>query len=206
MTKPNDLRARTFVRNLLATTCGVTLVDLEPRHDQPTADFEMVDSGKSVLVAELKTLVDTPASVETGWTIEVDEDGGQQATRPHNGPGRIMKKVGKAHRQLSMYPHPWATILHNADFRVDVGDFFEAFSGAREFGKVGERRIINIASRGIALGHTFPTRYDVDLYIWVDEEHAKPPLGVWWSTPLGEEIAHRYFSAAATSNPERVGT
>ncbi len=157
----------------------------------------MIDAGEDVLVAELKTFEYQPTSVETGWTIEVDEDGDQQAYRPHNGPGRIIKKVAEAHHQLSMYPHPWATILHNADFRIDVGDFFEAFSGQRVFGKVGDRRIINIASERVALGKTHTIRYQVDLYIWIDQEHAKFPLGVWWSTPVGEEIARRHFSAAA---------
>lgn len=193
-----DIRAKAYVRDFLATTCAVTLAELEPRNDQPTADFKMVDAGEHVLFAELKTLEYQEPSEQAGWTIERDEDGhGYQAWRTaHNGPARIMKKVGEAYRQLSAHPHPWAVILHNADRRTDVRDLFEAFSGERVVGVIEGRRLIMTNSRKIALGKTYPTRYEIDLFIWVDQEECKRRLGVWWSTSVGEEIGRRYFTAA----------
>ena len=197
MAKSDDRKAKAFVHDYLSTTCGVTFTALEPRNDQPTPDFEMIDSGERILVAELKTLEAQEPSEETGWEIK-RFDGGYEASRiGHNESVRIIRKVAKAYRQLSKYPHPWATILHNTDPHTDVRDFFEAFSGERVLGQVDGRRIIDIKSWKIALGSTRKTRYEVDLYIWVDQEEDRPRrLGVWWSTPLGEKISRKYFGAA----------
>jgi hypothetical protein len=172
------------------------LLDLEERGEEKTADFEMVDSGERILVAELKSIEERRPSIEAGWSIAVDAEGIQEAHRQHNGPARIARKIVEAHGQLAGYQHPWAIILFNEDYFMDAGDFFEAFEGQRVLGTFGDRRAINIASRKIALGAKFAVRYEVDLYIWIDRVR-KPTLGVWWSTPSGEEIAKRYFSAAA---------
>ena len=76
----SDKSARAFVREYLARTCGVNFADLNPRPDQKTADFEMVDSGNRVLVAELKHFEDLPPSAETRWTIRSQQDGTRDGT------------------------------------------------------------------------------------------------------------------------------
>src|SRR5437867_2006879 len=178
-----DQKDRPIVRSFLARTCGVTLTDVQPRHAGKSVDFEMIDSGERILVAELKTLRPRRPSPENGWIVEIDADGIQEAQRPHNGPARIAKIIATAHQQLSDYPHPWALILLNMDHFIDVGDFFEAFTGERVLGEISGRRVINVASRGIALGHTLATRYEIDLYMWVDPVRM-PAFCVWWSTPV----------------------
>jgi hypothetical protein len=195
MSDRSDRRARAYVRDYLANVCRVELNELPSRGDQTTPDFEMVEDGRRILVAELKTLEERRPTEEAGWTIEVDQNGIQEAHRPHNGPARIARKIIDAHQQLSACPHPWAVILLNTDHFMLVGDFFEAFTGKHILGTMNGHRVVNIASRPIALGPKFAVRYEVDLYLWLDQLR-KPALGVWWSTPVGEEIARRYFSAA----------
>ena len=196
MAKRGDHISRAFVREYLATTCGISLVEMEERQNETAADFEMVDSGRRVLIAELKTLEERRPSAESGWTVEVDADGIEEAHRNHNGPARIARKIAEAHRQISSYARPWAVILLNSDHFMLVGDFFEAFAGECVLGTVGGHRVINVASRRIALGETLRIRYEVDLYIWLDRVR-KPAICVWWSTPAGEAIARRYFQAEA---------
>lgn len=198
MAKPNDRKAKAFVRHFLATTCGVTLVDAEQRHGKKNVDFEMKDGPQRVLVAELKTIEYTRPSEATGWTMIQDDEHGTEAERVggYNGPARIAKKIADAHRQVSTYSHPWAVILHNEDIRTDISDFFEVFAGERVIGRIGDRRIIVTNSRKIALGKTLKIRYEVDLFVWVDRLDRPCRLGVWWSTPVGEKIARKYFSAA----------
>ena len=75
MAKRGDHISRAFVREYLATTCGISLVEMEERQNETAADFEMVDSGRRVLIAELKTLEERRPSAESGWTVEVDADG-----------------------------------------------------------------------------------------------------------------------------------
>jgi hypothetical protein len=187
------------VRDYLAKVCGIKLNELPSRGDQSTADFDMVEGGGRILVAELKTLEERRPTKEAGWTIRVDSDGIQEAHRPHNGPARIARKVIDAHRQLSAYPHPWAVILLNTDHFMLVGDFFEAFTGEQSLGSMNGHRVVNVASRPIALSPQFAVRYDIDLYLWLDQLR-KPALAVWWSTPVGEKIARQYFSAAESES------
>jgi hypothetical protein len=192
--KQQDYKSRRFVREYLSHACDVTLTDLPQTYGTKCADFEMTDTGERVLVAELKTLRDVPPSVEAGWNVTVDEDGIQEAWREHNGPARIARVVHDAHGQLSAYPHPWAMIILNEDPGMSVGDLYEAFTGARYLGRLDGHRVFNVASRKIALGNTLNERYGIDLYIWINRE-GKPPIAAWWSTPRGEEIGRRYFSA-----------
>jgi hypothetical protein len=190
--KTGDRRAKSFVRDFLATTCGVTLRDVERRPDAKTADFEMVDGSEHVLFAELKTLVSYHASSATGWTE--DEDGIWR--RIYNAPARIGENIHDAYRQLSEYPHPWAVIIHNTDFRVHPGAFYDAFAGDREL-QFGDRGVIITNARKVALGKMMEVRHVVDLFIWINQENRQPRLVVWSGTPIGKEIGQRYFSAAA---------
>jgi len=190
----NDHKAKKFVREFLATSCGVALSEVKRRQGKRTVDFELMAGAERVLVAELKTIEYHPPSAETGWEMIYEDDGYTEAYRvDHNAPGRLLEKIADAHNQLSAYPHPWAVILHNADIRIDISDFHEAFSGERVLVESDGRRIVrpNFAS----YGRTLTTRYEVDLYVWVDELDRPCRLGVWSSTPIGEQIALRYFSA-----------
>src|SRR5438093_7647096 len=176
--KPNDRRAKAFVRDYLAETCGVTLAELERRKGEKTADFEMLAGGERVLVAELKTLEHLRPSAARGWTMIRDEEDGYEAYKTgHNGPARIAEKVAGAFEQLSKYPRPRAVILHNTDFQIDVRDLFEFFEGERVIGKVEGRRIIMTNSRKVAFGKTYAIRKEIDLYVWVDQEDRPRRLG-----------------------------
>jgi hypothetical protein len=194
MPKPDDRKAKAYVRERLATACGITLTNVKPEQDKKNVDFEMMDGSERVLVAELKTIEYHRASADTGWEMNEDEDGFIEACRVnHNAPARLLEKISDAYKQVSAYPHPWAVIMHNQDIRIDISDLHEAFSGERVVGKIEDRRIVrpNYAS----YGRTLKTRYEIDLYIWVDELDRPCRLGVWSSTPIGKEIAERYFSA-----------
>jgi len=197
MAKSDDRKAKSFVRNYLATACGVTLRELKPRDGQKSVDFEMMDGADRVLVAELKTFEYYPPSTDTGWVISEDDDGSTEAYRvDHNAAGRLLEKISTAHRQVLAYPHPWAVILHNADIRMDISDFHEAFAGERVLGRIDGRRVVR--PNPASYGRTVTTRYEVDLYIWVDELDRPCRLGLYWSTPMGEAIGRKYFAAGVT--------
>lgn len=194
MANPDDRKARTFVRNYLADTCGVTLREVNSEAGQKSVDFEMMDGSDRVLVAELKTFKYRPASADTGWVINKDDDGSTEAYRVnHNAAGRLLEKISAAHKQVSAYPHPWAVILHNTDIRLDISDFHEAFAGERVLGRIDGRRVVR--PNPASYGRTVTARYEIDLYIWVDELDRPCRLGVYWSTPMGETIGRKYFAA-----------
>ncbi len=192
----NDLKAKTFVRDFLASTCGVTLREIESKPDEKSADFEMIDGSERILVAELKTLEYYPPSAATGWTMIREDEGGADGYRKYQGPARIADKIYDAYVQLSQYPHPWAVIIHNADYRINAGTFYAAFAENRVMDIDGRRLIIETA-RKIVLEKTRRARREIDLFIWIDQEDRQPRLVVWWQGPLGEGIGQKYFSAAA---------
>jgi hypothetical protein len=197
MAKSEDRKAKTFVRNYLAATCGVTLLEVKPRKGKKSVDFEMMDGPDRVLVAELKTFEYYPPSTDAGWAINEDDDGSTGAYRvDHNAAGRVLEKISGAYKQVSAYPHPWAVILHNADMRLDISHIHEAFAGERVLGRVEDRRIVK--PNPASYGRTLTTRYEIDLYIWVDELDRPCRLGVYWSTPMGETIGRKYFATGVT--------
>ena len=195
--KSDDRKAKTFVRTYLASTCGVILREVTRRKGKKSVDFEMMDGSDRVLVAELKTFEYYPPSAGTGWVVNDDVDGSTEAYRvDHNAAGRLLEKISGAHKQVSAYPHPWAVILHNADIRMDISDFQEAFAGERMLGRIDGRRVVR--ANPASYGRTVMTRYEIDLYIWVDELDRPCRLGVYWSTAMGETIGRKYFAAGVT--------
>jgi len=199
MAKSDDRKAKAFVRDTLATTCRVTLREIEPEPDKKTADFEMIDGADRVLVAELKTIEHRP-SPNDWWSYEADPKWAS----------RLLEKIDDAYKQVSAYPHPWAVILHNADPRIDISHFDEAFRGERVLGAIEGRRIVR--TNPASYGRTIERRYEIDLYIWVDELDRPCRLGVYGSTPAGHEIAEKYFRAGVPEGnfpprwPRRTGS
>jgi len=196
MAAQTDRRDKLFVSHYLSERCGLSIRELSPVVDCKTPDFEVCDTGQRVLIAELKTLHERRPSPEGGWMIEYHEDGTQIAHRPDNAPERVGCKIAEAHSQLRAHPHPWAIILLNRDYLIDARDFVEACSGQSVYKGPDNIRVINTASMRVALGKTRHTRYEVDLYLWIDAVR-ESRLSAWWSSPDGEDIARRYFSSAA---------
>lgn len=99
----------------------VNLYKIPEAHNK-TPDFECIDSGKRIFVAELKEFVWVHPSEKTGW-LKTKEDSFWSKT--DNSVRRVADKIHEAYKQLKSFDTPKVLILFNTD-SLDIKDLREA--------------------------------------------------------------------------------
>lgn len=135
-----------------------------PEGGSKTPDFICMSDGKTIFVAELKTLVRDIVSEDAGYVFE--EDGFATKEREDNSVNRIRSRIEKAVGQLKLYTEPKIVILLNRD-GLDHLDLKEAVDGWLSYGE-GKSKVINRRSAYIAADLKEHIS-KIDLITWIDE-------------------------------------
>lgn len=187
-----------YVLEILRQRFGVVLRPV-PRQTTKTPDFELVESGKQILVAEMKTITIAPRTAEAGWTVRHVGNGITESTRDDNGPSRVGHVIYKAWKQLRGYDCAKVVILLNEEGLVDVHDLVEACTGQHIYSN-GHFTYVNASSMRIANGDLAKALSELDLFIFIDKVRESKVFVRITTTP-GYDIAHRYLNDGANQIP-----
>ena len=159
-----------YVFELFSNRYGIELIKIT-EHDGAkgqSPDFEFVENGKRVFVAELKDYVLVMPSEETGWKETHHLDESIEGTRKSNAPNRISRNIYSAYKQLSVYSEPKILIFLDQSSGLNVGDLDETFKGFFEF-SAGDRKYVNYYARRASEGIIKEIKNKIDLYIWIEK-------------------------------------
>ena len=207
-----------YVRDLVARRFGLSMRKIENGREK-APDFELVVGERHVAVLEVKTLMPSFPSLETGWAPALGVRGGMM-TKADNGPRRVGSLVHKAAKQLRAYGRPRALVFLNDDTLVDLHDLREAVSGYLDYGTEATGVVRNTASMKVAKGRLEKDWLEIDVYIWMDRHEGRrhgvrfgasdgkvevfeSPEGPFFlvATTEGMDVVTKHFDASCSATP-----
>lgn len=187
-----------YVLQVLHQRFGVVLTPVS-RRTTKTPDFELVENGERILVAEQKTITLAPRTVENGWDVQQLENGIVESTREDKAPARMGDVAYEAWKQLRGYDCAKVVIVLNEEPLADFKDLVEAYTGQHVY--TNEHfGYVNTSSMRIAKGKLAKVHGDIDLFIFIDKVHESKVFYLV-TTDLGYEIACRYLDDGVNEIP-----
>lgn len=164
----NEKNRQEIIKKLFAERYKINL-DVIERSNNKSSDFKYVKDGKTIFVAELKTLewvrpsekIVTKKGIIKWQQTKVGKD---------NNPSKIAHLVKEAHSQLISYKEPKILIYFNESIDCDFLDLISALTGNLIFydkNNPTDQETYNLYKH-IANGEIKEKKKDIDLYIWIE--------------------------------------
>jgi len=184
-------KSELFVQDLFASKYQIELTKIpESDEDVKTPDFEYIEDGERIFVAELKNFVFELLSEKQSANVVVHE-WGTEATAPDNGASRVAQRIYDAYKQLKTYDEPKVLILLNDDSFLRVQHLEEAYTGFQVYSN-DEFSIVHRASERVAEGRVADVKDKIDLYVWIDR-HDDSQTWFRITSEMGEALAQRHL-------------
>jgi len=180
----------TFIEIYFKEQFGLTLRKIPEHPSGKSPDFECIEDGLCIFVAELKTITDHLPSEATRWTMTQHSDVEMSAVRDDNSPNRVANLIEKAHMQLRTRTEPKLVILLN-DAGLDILDLKEAIDGYLDYRNQSTKILRNTKSAYIAK-RLQPTLAELDAIIWMEKRSSR--YHYLFNSERGMQIGFSYFS------------